>query len=294
MERWSRYVMLFRLPHGHTADAVRAALAATVQQLPTNLWQSLTWDQGKEMAQHTQFTMDTGIQVYFCDPKSPWQRGSNENTNGLLRQYFPKGTDMSALRWRLHEREPGFDPPSGSLSRYGTLAAIDQLLDGHHSVVAGVARREVTRIRELTTEANQFEADITTRVTRLVPSLLAIPGCGALSAAKLVGEAADISRFKSRDAYAMSAGTVPIPVWSANNTRFRLNRGGNRQTNAALHCIAVTQIRIHPDAQASINGRLQTGSTKREALRLLKRKLANVVYRTLLADTQQALVAKTA
>jgi len=97
VERWSRYVMLFGLPDGHTAQAVRDALTETVQQLPEHLWKSLTWDQGKEMAQHAQFTIDTGIQVYFCDPKSPWQRGSNENTNGLLRQYFPKSTDMSQL-----------------------------------------------------------------------------------------------------------------------------------------------------------------------------------------------------
>ena len=120
------------------------------------------------------------------------------------------------------------------------------------------------------------------------PSLLAIPGCGALTAAKLVGEAADITRFRNRDAYAMWAGAAPIPVWSANTTRFRLNRGGNRQTNAALHRIAITQMRIHPDAQAFIERRLETGSTKREAIRLLKRKLANVVYRNLLTDTQPA------
>ena len=97
VERWSRYVMLFPLPDGKNATAVRDALETTVQRLPDHLWKSLTWDQGKEMAQHAQFTIDTGIQVYFCDPKSPWQRGSNENTNGLLRQYFPKGTDMSLL-----------------------------------------------------------------------------------------------------------------------------------------------------------------------------------------------------
>ncbi len=89
--------MLFPLPDGKTAEAVRNQLAATVQRLPDHLWKSLTWDQGREMAQHAQFTIDSGVDVYFCDPKSPWQRGSNENTNGLLRQYFPKGANMRLL-----------------------------------------------------------------------------------------------------------------------------------------------------------------------------------------------------
>jgi len=95
VERQTRYVMLFRVPRGNRAEDVRVALTDTIRKLPEHLWQSLTWDQGREMTQHAEFTVDTGVQVYFCDPKSPWQRGSNENTNGLLRQYFPKGTDLS-------------------------------------------------------------------------------------------------------------------------------------------------------------------------------------------------------
>ena len=97
VERSTRYVMLFPLPNGHTAELVRVALAKKIRALPLELRRSLTWDQGHEMAQHTQFTIDTGVQVYFCDPKSPWQRGSNENTNRLLRQYLPKTTDLSKV-----------------------------------------------------------------------------------------------------------------------------------------------------------------------------------------------------
>jgi IS30 family transposase len=97
VERHSRFVMLFPLPNGHTAEAVRAALGDAIGRLPDQMWRSLTWDQGKEMAEHATFTIDTGLQIYFCDPKSPWQRGNNENTNGLLRQYLPKKTDMAAL-----------------------------------------------------------------------------------------------------------------------------------------------------------------------------------------------------
>ncbi|MGZ6268623.1 MAG: IS30 family transposase [Candidatus Limnocylindrales bacterium] len=95
VERQTRYVVLVALPQGRTAEAVRTALAERILTLPEQLRQSLTWDRGKEMAEHVRFTVDTGVQVYFCDPHSPWQRGTNENTNGLLRQYFPKGTDLS-------------------------------------------------------------------------------------------------------------------------------------------------------------------------------------------------------
>jgi IS30 family transposase len=95
VERSTRYLMLLHLPEGKSAPYVRDVMASTIKTLPASLRRSITWDQGKEMSEHVQFTVDTGVAVYFCDPHSPWQRGSNENTNGLLRQYFPKGTDLS-------------------------------------------------------------------------------------------------------------------------------------------------------------------------------------------------------
>jgi transposase, IS30 family len=100
VERSTRFVLLLHLPAGHDAAAAAAAMTEAMATLPAALRRSLTWDQGREMSGHAQVTLATGLKVYFCDPHSPWQRGSNENTNGLLRQYFPKGTDLS-----VHSRE---------------------------------------------------------------------------------------------------------------------------------------------------------------------------------------------
>ena len=97
VERCSRFTVLVRLPNGRTSEAVFEALKERIATLPQRLVRSLTWDRGTEMAQHAEFTRETGLQLYFCDPRSPWQRGSNENTNGLLRQYYPKGTSLAAV-----------------------------------------------------------------------------------------------------------------------------------------------------------------------------------------------------
>jgi IS30 family transposase len=146
VERTSRFTMLLHLPRmeshgnqrrvkngpalaGHGAEAVRDAIVSSITTLPEQLRRSLTWDQGAEMAQHTQLRLDADIDVYFCDPHSPWQRGTNENTNGLLRQYFPRGTDLSrhscddlaAVAAALNSRPRktlGWRTPAEELDRY--------------------------------------------------------------------------------------------------------------------------------------------------------------------------------
>jgi IS30 family transposase len=128
VERSSRYLMLLHLPNGQSAIDVQEAMVAATQRLPQSLWKSLTWDQGHEMRRHAEISIATGLEIYFCDPAKPWQRGSNENTNGLLRQYFPKGTDLSlngpdhldfvsAQMNRRPRKTLGWDNPAEALSR---------------------------------------------------------------------------------------------------------------------------------------------------------------------------------
>jgi transposase len=131
---------------------------------------------------------------------------------------------------------------------------------------------------------NQLERDLRELVRKLAPGLLAIPGCGVLSAATILGETAGASRFRSRHAFARFNGTAPIPVWSGNRVRVRLNRGGNRTVNWALHMIAVTQARGGGPGAAYVQRLLGAGKTRTEAIRLLRRRLSDVVFRVLLAD----------
>jgi len=191
---------------------------------------------------------------------------------------------QSRLRWHLHEIDPGLEVRSRGLRSRCVVDAVERHLEGFEGTVVEIARELVERVRQLNRRARELEQQITILVARIAPSLLGIAGCGALSAAKIVGETAGASRFRSRSAYARWNGTAPQPVWSGNTTRFRLSRGGNRQVNSALHRIAVTQARLDSPGREYIAQRMESGKTRTEALRLLRRRLSDVVFRTLLAD----------
>jgi len=196
---------------------------------------------------------------------------------------------LNRLRWHLHELDPGCEPAARSLTRPCNLDRLDARLKGVDGIVARLARDLVSRCLKLTVEIIELEREIAALAQRLAPSLLLICGCGALSAAKIMGETAGVGRFRSPDAYARYNGTAPLPVWSSNHARHRLSRSGNRQLNAALHRIALTQTRCHPGAQALIARRKAQGDGSLEALRILKRRLSDVVYRALTADAASEL-----
>jgi transposase len=177
------------------------------------------------------------------------------------------------------------------LNRYKQLDEIIARLAGFDGLVARLALEITRSVRELTVRINDLERELTVLVRALAPTLLTRPGVAALTAAKILGETADVTRFMSKDAYARHTGTAPLPVWSGNHVRHRLARTGNRQLNCALHRIAVTQGRCHADARAFIERRLARGNTRSEALRALKRRLSDAVYRDLIHDATTALAA---
>jgi transposase len=193
-------------------------------------------------------------------------------------------TRMQArLRWHLHELMPELHLPPKALGKFRHLDRVAAELANLDGPVAAIAVELVERVRELTVRCNQLEREITAIVRVLAPTLLALAGCGALTAAKIVGEVAGAGRFKSRAAFARWNGTAPIPVWTGSE-RFRLSRSGNRQVNAALHRIAITQWRGIGPGRAFVEARMANGKTKTAALRLLRRRLSDEVLRRLLAD----------
>lgn len=192
---------------------------------------------------------------------------------------------IGRLRWHLHELDIP-EPAPRTIDRVRVQDALDAALDGLEGPVARIARDLVARVRELSTAIRALGHEIEALAAALAPSLLAMPGCGGLTAAKIVGETAGMSRFRSKEAFARHNGSAPVPVWSGNTTRHRLSRGGNRQLNAALHRIAITAMRIDPRSQAYIEKRQAAGDTKTEAIRVLCRRISDEVYRRLRADEQ--------
>jgi transposase len=196
---------------------------------------------------------------------------------------------VNRLRWHLHELDPALQIPSRGLRRYCVIDELAARLREADGLVARIAREMTTRCRELTMQINSLERELRDRVRVLAPSLLAIPGCGVLSAAVILGETAGAHRFRSKDAYARFTGTAPIPVWSGSTSgKVRLNRGGNRAVNCALHMIAITQARGIGPGKAYLDKLLASGKTRTEALRLLRRQLSDVAYRALLTDERAA------
>lgn len=194
---------------------------------------------------------------------------------------------INRLLWRVHELDPGHAPRARSLHLAKHQGILGAWLDGLPGLVAELAGDELADIVRLTEAITALGKRISERVRQAAPALLAMPGCGELTAAKLVGEAAGVTRFKSEAAFARHAGVAPIPVWSGSTAgRVRMTRSGNRQLNAALHRIAVTQIRLDGLGQTYYRKRLANGDSRTEALRCLKRRLARVVFGHLHTDHQ--------
>jgi transposase len=192
---------------------------------------------------------------------------------------------IARLPWHLHEIDPGWIAPT-KLQRESAFDKVRAFVSGrsHDRIVCRLALRLVEHLRLLTVEIDELTTEITVRVSGIAPSLLAIVGCGPLTAAKIVGETANVDRFRSKDAFARHNGTAPLPVWSSNKQRHRLSRTGNRQLNAALHRIALTQARCYPPARELLDRRRANGDGGMESLRILKRRLSDVVYRAMLVD----------
>jgi transposase len=189
---------------------------------------------------------------------------------------------QNRLRWLLHDRWPELELPAGCLDRLIWLDRLSRRLSRcERAADVRVMRQQLRRLRELAREAAALERELGLLVRAQQPKLLELPGCGALTAAKLIAEVAGIERFKNPAKLARLAGIAPIPASSGNTQRVRLHRGGNRQLNAAVHRIAVTQLRCHPPAKDYVAGRVSDGKTKREALRCLKRHLVRTIYNTM-------------
>ena len=189
------------------------------------------------------------------------------------------------LRWHLHELDPTLVVPLRRLDRASHLERVGRwLARREQEVQVRIARELVNRCRSLTKAIGELDQELQQRATTVAPALLELPGCGAVTAAKLLAEIGPISRFKTDAQLARHSGVAPLEASSGKSQRHRLDRGGNRQLNAALYRIAITQSRYHPAARTYLERKQAEGKTRREAIRCLKRLLARTVFNTLKAS----------
>jgi transposase len=190
------------------------------------------------------------------------------------------------LRWHLHELDPSLQVPLGALDRNVWLDRLGRRLGQREQTLqAQIARDLVGRCRSLTRSIGALERQLQERTQAIAPQLLELPGCGPLSAAKLLCEIGPIARFRTDAQLARHAGVAPLEASSGKHQRHRLDRGGNRQLNCALHRIAVTQGRVHPRARAYLERKQSEGKSRREAIRCLKRQLVRIVHTTLRSES---------
>ena len=186
------------------------------------------------------------------------------------------------LRWHLHELDPSLQVPLGALDRALWLDRLGrELVRREQTTQVRIARDLLARCRTLSRSIAELECELQERTQAIAPALLELPGCGPLSAAKLLCEIGPIDRFRSDAKLARHAGVAPLEASSGKQRRHRLDRGGNRQLNCALHRIAITQGRVHGPARAYLERKQSEGKSRREAIRCLKRQLARTVYTTL-------------
>lgn len=189
------------------------------------------------------------------------------------------------LRWHLHELDPLLGVPAGALDRPVWLDRVARKLARRQQTLqVRIARDLVGRCRSLTRTIRDLERELAVMTAQTAPALLELPGCGAVTAAKLLAEIGPIERFQTDAQLARHGGVAPLEASSGRVRRHRLDRGGNRQLNCALHRIAVTQARVHPAARAYLERKQAEGKSRREAIRCLKRQLARVVFNTLKAS----------
>jgi transposase len=200
---------------------------------------------------------------------------------------------INRLRWHLHQLDPDLEHTTRRLPGPGlrrvTARLAQTAADAGCVVQVRICQAQVTAIQTLTDQIDQLDRQLRQQAARLAPSLLSLPGCGSLTAAKLIAETAGVARFRSEACFAMHAGVAPVPVSSGRTDRYRLSRGGNRQLNAALHRIAITQLRLPGPGQTYYQRRRAQGDATGEAVRALKRRIARAVYQHL-KQAQQASV----